>query len=424
MYCGSCFRDNALAAELISRGHDVMLLPMYTPTLTDEKNVSHDKVFFGGISIYLQQHHPLFRNSPAILDRILDSPSMLRLAARRSIPTNPKLLGEMTVSMLKGEDGYQRKELRKLVDWLTQETPPDVINLPYTLLIGLAKPLKEALLRPICCTLQGEDLFLEGLQEPYRGDSLELIRSNVKYVDRFLAVSDYYAGFMRDYLKIPADKIRVVPLGINTEGFETKMRDRQTPFTIGYFARVAPEKGLHVLVKAYQRLREQNELPAARLEVAGYLSPENRDYLIDIERQMKASGLGDEFHYRGILDRAAKIKFLRSMDLLSVPATYAEPKGMFLLEAMACGVPVVQPRRGAFTEIIEKTDGGLLVEPDSEESLAKGILKIHDNPSLADELGQNGFRRVREHYSAARMADRALEEYEDLSNLPALKNNA
>ena len=163
MYCGSCLRDNALATELISRGHDVTLLPVYTPTLTDEPNVSGDKVFFGGISVYLEQYVPLFRKSPRWLDRLWDSTPMLQLASRRSISTSPKMLGEMTVSMLKGEAGFQEKEIEKLLEWLKHEGAPDVISLPYTLLLGLAKPMKEALGRPICCTLQGEDLFLEGL---------------------------------------------------------------------------------------------------------------------------------------------------------------------------------------------------------------------------------------------------------------------
>jgi glycosyltransferase involved in cell wall biosynthesis len=414
MYCGSCFRDNALATELIARGHDVMLLPIYTPTLTDEPNVSREKVFFGGISVYLQQHLSLFRKTPRLLDRLWDSPAMLKLASRRSIPTNPKLLGELTVSMLKGEDGYQRKELMKMIDWLKQETAPDVINLPYTLLISLAGPLKQALNRPVCCTLQGEDLFLEGLQEPYRTDSLNLIRANVKHVDAFIAVSDYYARFMPEYLHIPENKMRVVPLGINTQGYEAKTKERAAPFTIGYFARVAPEKGLHVLAEAYKRLRQREDFPAARLEVAGYLGAENRDYLSGIEREMKDCGLANEFHYRGILDRQEKIDFLRGLDVLSVPATYDEPKGIFLFEAMACGVPVVQPRRGAFTEIIEKTNGGLLVEPDDAESLADGLHKIYRQPALAAELGSNGFRAVREHYSVARMADSAVEVYESL----------
>jgi len=73
MYCGSCLRDNALAAELIAEGHDVILLPLYTPTLTDEVNVSSGKVFFGGISVYLEQKSALFRQLPPIVDRLWDS---------------------------------------------------------------------------------------------------------------------------------------------------------------------------------------------------------------------------------------------------------------------------------------------------------------------------------------------------------------
>ncbi len=416
MYCGSCLRDNALATELISRGNDVTLLPVYTPTLTDEPNVSGDKVFFGGISVYLEQYVPVFRNSPRWLDRLWDSTAMLQLASRRSISTSPKMLGELTVSMLKGEAGFQHKEIEKLLEWLDHESSPDIVSLPYTLLLGLAKPIKEALGRPICCTLQGEDLFLEGLHEPYRTEAKELIRANIEHVDAFIAVSDYYARFMPGYLGIPTGKIRVVPLGINLQGYERRERDPGQPFTLGYFARVAPEKGLAVLVRAYQKLRAADQLPTgSRLEVAGYLAPEHKNYLAGIERELKDAGLGEEFHYRGVLDRDQKISFLQGLNVLSVPATYDEPKGMFLLEAMACGVPVVQPRRGGFTEVIEQTGGGLLVEPDSPESLAEGILKLYSDPALARQLGQSGFQGVREHYSVARMADRAVEVYESLA---------
>lgn len=336
------------------------------------------------------------------------------------------MLGEMTVSMLKGEHGFQRKEITKLLEWLRHEGAPDVISLPYTLLLGLAAPIKEALGRPICCTLQGEDLFLEGLQEPYRGEAKELIRANIKHIDAFIAVSDYYARFMPGYLGIPPEKIRVVPLGINLQGYEqgtsptvSESSSQRTPersetFTVGFFARIAPEKGLHVLADAYRRLRARGDLQNARLEAAGYLAPEHKTYLGDIETEMKNAGLGDEFHYRGVLDRDEKIAFLQSLDVLSVPATYDEPKGMFLLEAMACGVPVVQPRRGGFTEIVETTGGGELVEPDDPESLGEGILRIERDPALARKLGQSGFENVRKHYSVARMADRALAVYESL----------
>ena len=413
MYCGSCLRDNALATELISRGHDVTLLPVYTPTLTDEENVSHDKVFFGGVSVYLEQYVPVFRNSPKWLDRVWDSKPLLDLATRRSISTSPKMLGEMTVSMLKGENGFQRKEIMKLLDWLKSEDQPDIVSLPYTLLIGLAKPIKEATGKPICCTLQGEDLFLDGLEEPYRSQSKELIQSQLQYVDMFISVSEYYAKFMPGYLGISPDKIRVVPLGINLEGFG-KIQRESRPFTIGFFARIAPEKGLHVLAEAYRYLRGTGALNNARLEAAGYLPPEHRKYLDDIFREMENAHLGGEFAYRGKLDRQQKISFLQGVDVLSVPATYNEPKGIFLLEAMACGIPVVQPHRGAFTEIVERTGGGLLVAADDVKSLADGLLKISENPGLGNELGDKGFRNVREFYSVARMADSALDVYESL----------
>jgi glycosyltransferase involved in cell wall biosynthesis len=411
MYCGSCLRDNALATELLARGHDVTLLPVYTPTLTDEPNVSYDKVFFGGVSVYLEQYLPIFRKSPKWLDGIWDSKPMLSFASRRSISTSPKMLGEMTVSMLKGEAGFQQKEISKMLDWLSVEGKPDVISLPYSLLLGLAKPLKDALDRPILCTLQGEDLFLDGLEEPYRSESKQLISEHLKYIDAFISVSQYYAEFMPRYLGVPAEKIRVVPLGINLEGYSKKERDSSQPFTIGFFARVAPEKGLHVLAESYRQLRKNGRLENARLSAAGYLAPEHRSYLSEIQEAMNQAELSSEFKYEGVVDRQQKIAFLQSIDVLSVPATYNEPKGIFLLEAMACGVPVLQPRRGGFTEVVERTGGGLLVEPDNVEALAEGILKLARDSDLRASLGENGFKNVREHYSVARMADSALEAY-------------
>ena len=415
MYCGSCIRDNALAAELKSQGHDLTLIPLYTPTLTDEPNVSEQKVFCGGVSVYLEQHSALFRKTPWLLDRLWDSPWAIRLASRRSIAVNPRLLGELTVSMLRGEEGFQHKEIRKLTSWLRSQAPPDIVTLPNSLLIGLARPIREAVGRPLCCTLQGEDLYVSQLPEPYRTRSLELIRSSIGHVDGFAAVSEYHAEFMGSYLGIPVDKIHVVPLGVNVQGYSPDLRFRSNCFTVGYFARIAPEKGLHVLAEAYTRLRRETEFSGATLEVAGYLAPEHREYLRGIERKMKDAGLEHEFCYRGALDRLRKIDFLRNLDVLSVPCTYDEPKGIFLLEAMANGVPVVQPRRGAFPEILQKTGGGILVEPDDTASLAQGILSLWKDPKLVQELGHRGAQGVREHYSASRMAARALEVYSSIA---------
>ena len=436
MYCGSCLRDNALAAELIGRGHDVTLLPVYTPTLTDEPNVSKGRVFFGGISVYLQQHVPFFRWTPAFLDKLWDSGSIINMFAKRSIKVDARMLGELTVSMLKGEHGHQRKELDKMIAWLRTQPAPDVINLPFTLLIGLARPLREAFGVPIVCTLQGEDLFLDQLHEPYKNESLRLIRQKVKDVDRFIAVSGYYAKYMAGYLSIPADRIRTVPLGINLRDYESagdatangsgaamrmpRMRKANAaskrPFTVGYFARIAPEKGLDKLAAAYRLLRKERGLPPSRLEVAGYLGGDQREYLDRVELMLRQAGLHTEYRYHGELDRAQKVAFFKQIDVFSMPTPYREPKGFSVLEAMASGVPVVQPRHGAFPEVIEKTGGGLLVNPDDVDSLAEGIWQLYQDREERERLGRQGAAGVRQHYTIARMADGMVRVYSELTS--------
>jgi glycosyltransferase involved in cell wall biosynthesis len=384
MYCGSCLRDNALASELLRQRHDVMLLPLYTPPKTDEPSVSSDKVFFGGISVYLEQQSAIFRRTPRWLDKLWDSSFALKAAAKRSIAVDPDSLSELTISILKGELGYQRKEIGKFIDWLKAEPKPplgfEVVDMQNSMLIGLAKPIKEATGLPICCTLQGEDLFLDGMREPYRGEALALIQEQTKYVDAFIAVSSYYADFMAGYLRIPRNKIHVVPLGINLKDYETQVEARKPrvsePFTIGYFARVAPEKGLHVLAEAYRLLRQRDDFPPAKLEAAGYLAPEHKPYLQEVETKMREAGLTEEFRYRGEVEREAKLNFFRNVDVLSVPTTYPEAKGLSVIEAMASGVPVVQPRTGSFLEILERTQGGLLCEHNDPASLAETIYSL------------------------------------------------
>jgi glycosyltransferase involved in cell wall biosynthesis len=412
MYCGSCLRDNALAAELIARGHDVTLVPLYTPLLTDEPNVTRPHVLFGGISVYLQQHSALFRKMPRSMDRWLDSPRLIKAFADRSVSTDPRLLGGLTVSMLEGATGVLRKEFDKLLEWTAGEPAPDVINLTNSMLIALARPLSEAFGRPVCCTLQGEDLFLDGLIEPYRARARDLIRQQIRHVDRFVAVSDYYAAFMARYLQIPA-VVSVVPLGINTAGFERRTTSDGV-FRVGYFARLAPEKGLHVLADAFRRLRQRTGGARIRLEVAGYLAPGHKAYLAEVERSLERAALAGDFHYQGAVDRDGKLTFLRGLDVLSVPATYDEPKGIFLLEAMASGVPVVQPRRGGFTEIVERTGGGLLVEPDDVEGLTEGLYTLWRDPALRERLARQGYDGVRAQYTIQRSADRALAVYDDV----------
>ena len=419
MYCGSCTRDNALARELLALGHDVTLLPVYTPTRPDEPNVSRPCVLFGGVSVYLQQHAPIFRKTPRLLDRLLDSPRVIQALSSRAISTDAQMLGSLTISMLQGKQGVLRREFDKLVDWIRTEPLPDVINLPNTLFVALAAPLRRAFNRPICCTMQGEEFFLDGLVPPYREEALALIRNQVASVDRFIAVGEYCAAFMSEYLNIPRARISVVPLGISMDGYPRSARaagrPEGDPVRIGYLARIAPEKGLHLLADAYVRLRRRTGRAPIRLEAAGYLARAHRPYLASVRRTLERADLAHEFVYHGEVDREGKLAFLRGLDVLSVPATFDEPKGMFVLEAMASGVPVVQPRRGGFIEIVERTGGGLLVERDDPDALADGLYALSSNPALRASLADRALRGVRAHYTVAESAARLLDVYTAVS---------
>lgn len=424
MFCGSCLRDNTLARELMRRGHDVTLLPLYTPTRTDEASVSQARVFFGGISVYLEQYVPFMRALPFWTDWLWDRPGLIKAVAGHSVNVDPKLLGELTVSMLKGEHGYQHKEFAKLVAWLRGQPTPDVMVLPNSLLISLAGPLKRALGAKVCCTLQGEDLFLEGLLEPYRSEALRLIRRQAQDVDLFVAVSNYYADFMTGYLGLRPSAVRVARIGIEPTDYISMHPTSQSgatgpeasdpPYSVGYFARIAPEKGLHVLVEAYRIARRELALPQGRLRAAGYLGAEHHGYLATVRSQVSAAGLAEEFDYVGEVNREEKIAFLQSLDVMSVPTPYAEPKGLFLIEAMACGTPVVQPRHGAFPELLTLTRGGLLVDPDSPRALAEGLVQLWRDPQLRRQLGAQGADGVRTHYHARVMADQAEEAFDEL----------
>ena len=404
MFCGSCMHDNTLAAALVRLGHDALLVPTYTPIRTDEPNVSQKRVFFGGINVYLQQKLGLFRHTPWFLDRLLDAPSLLRWVARFAVKTQAQDLGDLTVSMLEGEHGHQSKEVAKLVSWLADEIKPEIVHLTNALLSGMVHELKERLRVPVLCSLQGDDIFIESLPESHRSRCLALVRVHCREIDGFLATSAFYADLMAEYFSVPRARIHVVHPGLNLQGHGGQRPEQTRPFTIGYFARICPEKGLHVLTEAFHLLRQMPGTEGCRLHVSGWLGANNRAYFDDLQRTMKERGLGEHFLHVESPDHESKVRFLQNIDVLSVPTVYREPKGLYVLEALANGVPVVQPRHGSFPELIEATGGGLLVNPEDPHDLARVLRQLLDNPSHRDELGRKGKEAVHARFHAERMA--------------------
>lgn len=414
MYCGTCIHDNTVATVLKKQGHNVTLVPTYTPTRTDEANVSLNRVFFGGINVYLQQKLTLFRHTPWAFDRLLDSPRLLNGLARFSGSTDARDLGELTVSMLQAEQGHQKKELAKLVKWLRTDVHPDIVYLTNSMLVGFAREMKKALEVPVVCALQGEDIFLQDLIEPYKTEALTHLAERAADADGFVAPCRYYARFMADaYLKVPVDKIDVVPLGLNLDGHgAAASKPALPPFIVGYLARICPEKGLHILVDAFHTLTQELGAENIHLHVAGYLGEKDKPYFEELVNQIQAWGLTDSFVHHGEVTRAQKIEFLNRLHVFSVPTVYRESKGLSILEALANGTPVVQPRHGAFPEMIEATGGGILVTPESADAVAEGIRVLYNDAKKREHLGRTGQSNVHLKFNDAAVAAQLLAVFE------------
>ena len=414
MICGSCLRDNALVTALQKLGCDAVLIPTYTPLRLDEEDVSLNQVFFGGINVFLQQKSALFRRLPRSLDRALDHPALLKRMAAGNLQIEARLVGDLALSMLRGIDGFQAKEVARLVDFLGNSVRPDLVNLTNVLIAGVVPAMKSRLGVPVVATLQGDDAFLDQLEEPYRKKVVDKIREMVPLIDGFIVFSRAYGEEMSRMLHIPAGRIFRVPLGLNTDGFPATAGRSATSRgvkRIGYLARVCPEKGFDVLVESFIRLKSREEMESVELHAAGWLGEAHRPFFEQQVDRIREAGLEKSFQYHGVLDRGLKLEFLRSLEVFCVPAQSREAKGLYVLEALASGVPVVEPNHGTFPELLERTGGGVLFTPGDRGELAAALAGLVDNPERRSRLAEEGHRRVHRDLTAARMAERTLEVY-------------
>lgn len=403
-YCGSCLRDNALVKALRARGHDAQMAPLYLPLVTDFEEVNPDQpVRVGGISLYLQEKFPWFRFAPSWVKNFVNSERNLRWAGSKIGMTSAKDLGVMTVGSLQGEHGRQWPEWQQLVDWILTDMKPDVICLSNALLMGLAPTLARAGI-PVICSLQGEDAFLDTLIEPYRTQAWALMVRNAKSVTRFVSPSRFYADVMMPRLGATPEQMSVVYNGIQSDAYLTDREEPEVP-TIGYLARMIHGKGLTTLVQAFIELAKRPSLPNVRLRVAGTKTAEDDPYIEGLQKQLREAGILDRVTFEANLTFEEKRKFLSELTLFSVPATYGEAFGLYIIEAQCTGVPVVQPRHGAFPEIVSATEGGILCEPDDPVSLAQGLEELLLDPARRRQLAESGKNNALTLFSAPKMAE-------------------
>lgn len=421
MFCGSCMRDNALAAALIAEGVPITLVPTFTPIRTDEADVSEGRVYLGGINVYLEQRWPVLGRLPRPLRRLLDSPALLRAVSRRSLQRRRDVDAAVAVSLLRGEHGRQAAEIRDLVTFVTDTLEADVVNLTNLLIAGFVPSLKRRRDVPVAVTLQGDDVFLDALDPAGRDAVLAEMRRVARHVDAFVVFNEFYRGAMATLLDVSPDRFHVVPLGIaDPAAFRSATPDRPPGDgpSVGYLARICPEKGFHVAVDAFLRLRERPGMSRARLRAAGWLGAGDVPFY---ERQLaRLAAAGARFERVELPDRDAKIRFLRGIDVFTVPTVYEEPKGIPVLEALAAGVPVVQPAHGAFPELLRSTGGGRLVPPGDADALVDALHALLADPAERGRLGDEGRRGVAARHDARAMARRTLDVWRGLVLRPGL----
>jgi glycosyltransferase involved in cell wall biosynthesis len=396
-------RDNALVNALRHLGHDAVLVPMYLPMMLDEKKATPEApLFFGGINVYLQQKSAIFRHTPRWIDKIFDSAAALSSAAKRVGMTRPSELGDLTISMLQGEEGKQAKEVERLMAWMKTERP-DAVILSNALLLGVARRVKRETPAAVICTFQGEDSFLDSLPEPDRTKAWKTLEERAGDCDAFISVSRYYADVVCNRIRIPRERMNVVYNGIDLSGYSPRV-SAPSPHVLGFLAHLTPVKGLETLIDAYILLRSRGSVPNLQLSVAGSANSADQPFVHAMKQKIDSARLSEDTKFLTNLNRAEKIEFLRGLSVLSVPATYGEAFGLYLLEAWAAGVPVVQPRSGAFPELLADSGGGLLCEPDDPKSLADSIETLLLDPVKAAEMGARGRASVLERYSVESMA--------------------
>lgn len=419
MYCGNCIRDNALVAEWRRLGHSTLMVPMYLPLKLDEANAAADTpIFFSGINVFLGQYGALLRAKPPWLHRLLAQPWLLRLVGRFAARTRPEQVGDLTVSMLQGEHGNQSRDLDELVGWLKTQAKPDVVCLSNILLLGLARRLRQAVGSPVVCLLAGEEAFLDSLPGAQRAEAWKILSENTCDADLFIAPSRYFADRMAARLRLARERIRVVPLGVNQTGYgdveEPAAENGAAPATIGFFARMCREKGLDTLLEAFLLLKQRGRIPGLRLKIGGSCGPNDRPFVHELKARLRSQGAAHSVEFHPNLSRAEKVAFLKSLSVFSVPATYGEAFGLYLVEALAAGVPIVQPRSAAFPELVEASGAGELCEPGDPSSLADALERLLLDPVRRRVLSHAAHQAARDQFSARRMAEQMVRTFSEV----------
>lgn len=413
-YCQNCMRDNQLIESLRNLGHDVKMVPMYLPLNVDVHGLMGDTpVFYGAINIYLKEKVAFYRHAPMWMERLFDSESLLQMAAKKAGSTRASGLEEMTISTLLGEEGSQASELDNMVNYLKQHVQPDVVHLSNALLLGLARRMKNDLGARVVCSLQDENEWIDPMRPQYQDKVWNLMGERAKDVDAFIAASQFYADKSIEKMNLPPDNVHVVYGGIDFDGYQPSPLSTNPP-VIGYLCRMSEYFGLGVVVDAFIKLKQDERFKDAQLKLTGGYTGDDKPFLKQKLRDVAKAGFSDSVFVLEEFDKAHRIEFLKSLTLLSVPVLVGEAFGAYQIEALAAGVPIVQPNLGGYPEFIQATGGGVIYEPNDSDQLVEAWKSLLLDPQKMKQMGEQGRKVVLEQFSMNHMAQRIVDVYKGI----------
>jgi glycosyltransferase involved in cell wall biosynthesis len=258
--------------------------------------------------------------------------------------------------------------------------------------------------------LQDENEWIDLMDVDYQSQVWELMAEKADDVDLFVTASRYYAEKSQSQLGIPAEKIRVVYGGIDFSGYRPSPLSFDPP-VIGYLCRISEYFGFDLLVDAFLEIKEENRFADIRLSATGGYSKDDRNFVQEQMKKIERRGFVSDFLLYEDFCKQSRIGFLQSLTLLSVPVPTGEAFGAYQVEALAAGVPVVQPKVGCYPEFVEATQGGIIYEPNTSRELAKAITGLLRDPDRLKQLGSQGRSAVLEKFSMDRMAQDIAEIY-------------
>lgn len=412
-YCGNCYRD-MLYVRAIRKvpGIKASAIPLYLPPdkTTGSESGFDNNVFFGAISMFLREKVPFLRNMPAFFDKFLDSKLFLRFAAKQAGTTSTEGYEELTISMIEGDNAFRRAEVDRLVRYLTKDGKPDIIHLSNALILGIARQLKKRIDVKVVCSLLNEDDWIDDMEEPFRSRAWQMIAKEAGYVDKFVTPSNYYRELFKAKTGLKGENVHVVPLGFDPEK-DNAARSGREPSSIGFFSRINSYNGIDKLIDAFIEMKKQDQIPGLSLKICGGYTGSDKEFLSAQIKKIRENKLEKSVKIYPEFQGDKKIDFFSDVDVISVPVRKYDGYGLYLLEANAAGIPVVQPATGAFPEIVERTGGGVIYSPDTVSELADSLTKLLKDKEKIASLGEKGSRMVRQEFSLDGMSAGLAEVY-------------